>query len=116
MEMKAAEIMWKRSQEKWNMRYTTILSDGDTKTYSHLCDLNVYGTSTPITKQECINHVAKRMGTGLRNLVREWKSKKVSLGGRGEGTLKEASIGKLTTYYRYFCLTFNFFFKLLDVF
>ena len=35
MEMCAADLMWKRSIENCQMRYTTILSDGETKTFNH---------------------------------------------------------------------------------
>jgi hypothetical protein len=36
---------------------------------------------------ECINHVAKRVGTALRNLVSDYKKRKITLGGRQEGAL-----------------------------
>ncbi|GFU87262.1 uncharacterized protein TNCV_4134071 [Trichonephila clavipes] len=42
MEVKAAEILWKRSIKNCGMRYVSILSDGDAKTYQHLSSLNVY--------------------------------------------------------------------------
>ncbi|GBM22960.1 hypothetical protein AVEN_172310-1 [Araneus ventricosus] len=53
-----------------------------------------------ISKEECLNHVAKRLGTGLRNKVKEWRSKGVTIGGRKEGSLKESTILKLTNFYR----------------
>ncbi|XP_076666549.1 uncharacterized protein LOC143368062 [Andrena cerasifolii] len=100
MEIAAAEAMWKRSMEHCNMRYTTMLSDGDAKTHTHIQSLQVYGPDIDIQKEECVNHIAKHMGSGLRNVVKEWRAKKVTLGGKGEGTLKESTIDKLTTYYR----------------
>ncbi|GFW10736.1 uncharacterized protein TNCV_4918551 [Trichonephila clavipes] len=39
MEVKAAEILWKRSIKNCGMRYVSILSDGDAKTYQHLSSL-----------------------------------------------------------------------------
>ena len=42
MEAAAAESLWNRSIER-DFRYTTLLSDGDARTYKHLCDLNIYG-------------------------------------------------------------------------
>ena len=42
MEVTAAEILWNRSLEK-GFRYTTMVSDGDARTFKHLCELNVYG-------------------------------------------------------------------------
>lgn len=99
MEMFAAEILWKRSIECCNMRYTTILSDGDAKTFSHLSKLKVYG-NIEIVKEECINHVAKRLGTALRNKVKEHRIKGECLGGKKRGQLTEGTIIKLGNFYR----------------
>ncbi|GFW13646.1 uncharacterized protein TNCV_1211121 [Trichonephila clavipes] len=98
MEVKAAEILWKRSIKNCGMRYVSILSDGDAKTYQHLSSLNVYGNCIKIAKEECINHVAKRLGTGLRNKILEWRNKGITIGGRKEGNLKENTIVKLTNF------------------
>ena len=43
MEADAAETLWSRSVDRHKFRYTTILSDGDSKTYKHLRALKVYG-------------------------------------------------------------------------
>ena len=64
MEAAAAESLWNRLIER-DFRYTTLLSDGDAGTYKHLCDLNVYGDDVELQKEECINHVAKRLGIGI---------------------------------------------------
>ena len=72
MEMKAAELRWNRSVDR-GFRYTTLLSDGDAKTLKHLTDLNVYGDDVVLEKEECINHVAKRLGTALRKLTSSGK-------------------------------------------
>ena len=98
IEMEAAKIMWSRSLEKHNFRYTTLLSDDDAKTFKHLCSLNVYG-DVSLTKEECVNHVAKWMGTALRNLSTQGKKKGVTLGGRGYGKLTQAAITKLSGYF-----------------
>lgn len=100
MEMTAAEILWKRSITSCGMRYINMLSDGDAKTFQHLSTLNVYGHDKKIAKEECINHVAKRLGTGLRNKVAEWRTKGITISGRKEGSLKENTIVKLTNFYR----------------
>ena len=99
MEVDAAESLWTRSEDRHNFRYTTLLSDGDSKTHKHLCALNVYGDDVEIVKEECINHVAKRLGTALRKLSTQSKKKGVTLGGRGWGKLKHTAIVKLTAYY-----------------
>ena len=63
-------------------RYVTVLSDGDAKTYNHLVDLNIYGDNCPVTKEECVNHVRKRLGTALRKVAGEGR-KVLSLVERG---------------------------------
>ena len=97
MEKAAAEVMWRRSEDMHRFRYTTMLSDGDSSTHRHLCDLKLYD-GTPIDK-ECINHVAKRLGTALRKVVAEEKKAGTTLGGRGYGKLTQATTTKLTAYY-----------------
>ncbi|GBN06428.1 hypothetical protein AVEN_78124-1 [Araneus ventricosus] len=78
----------------------SVLSDGDSKTYQDLLELDVYNDSMNISKEECLNHVAKRLGTGLRNKVEEWRSKCVTNGGRKQGSLKESTIFKHSNFYR----------------
>lgn len=99
MEMHAASILWKRSIKVAKMRYTSMLSDGDSKTFLFLNEQKVYG-HTPIMKEECINHVSKRLGTGIRNKIKECKAKGVTLGGKKRGNLTEGTIIKLQNYYR----------------
>ena len=98
MEMEAAERIWKRS-EKNGFRYTTLVSDGDSKTFAHLTDLNLY-KDQKIEKVECLNHVAKRLGSGLRKIVAKNTGKGQPLGGKAYGSLKGTTINKLTNYYR----------------
>ncbi|XP_046671186.1 proline-rich protein 36-like [Homalodisca vitripennis] len=42
--------------------------------FSHLQNLKVYGEDVPIVKEECVNHIAKRLRTGLRNVVKTCKA------------------------------------------
>ncbi|GFY01960.1 uncharacterized protein TNCV_5098211 [Trichonephila clavipes] len=42
----------------------------------------------------------KRLGTALRSTVKDCRAQGISLGGKAHGSLKEATIKKLTTYYR----------------
>ncbi|GFX33680.1 uncharacterized protein TNCV_1933471 [Trichonephila clavipes] len=60
----------------------------------------VYGPDIVIKKEECINHVSKRLGTALRSTVKDCRAQGISLGGKAHGNLKEATIKKLTTYYQ----------------
>ena len=52
-----------------------------------------------LKKEECINHVAKRLGTALRKLASSGKKAGVTLRGRGHGKLTQATIVNLTAYY-----------------
>ena len=97
MEVECAKRLWTRSVEKNNFRYTTILSDGDSKAYDAVKALKVYGESKEIQKEDCINHVAKRIGTALRNLVEVSKAQKKSIAGKGR--LTKVKIQKIQNYY-----------------
>ncbi|GFV48003.1 uncharacterized protein TNCV_4150891 [Trichonephila clavipes] len=100
MEMHVALIMRMRSISDCQMRFVSMLSDGDSKTFQFLSDNKIYGSDIKIEKEECLNHIAKRLGTSLRNKVKEWKVKKVTLGGRKQGSLTDKNITKLQNYYR----------------
>ncbi|KAG0718304.1 hypothetical protein GWK47_052685 [Chionoecetes opilio] len=67
MEAEAAVKLWPRSTNH-NFRYVTFVSDRDSSAYNAVCALNdgrgPY--DVPVQKEECINHVAKRLGTRLR--------------------------------------------------
>lgn len=99
MEVQAATELWSRS-ESIGFRYTTVLSDGDSKAYNHLNDLEVYGKNVKIEKEECVNHVGKRLYKGLMKCVQVAKARGVTLGGRSYGSLKEETIKALTRYYK----------------
>ena len=66
MKVTAAK-MWDRSLDR-RFRYTTMVLDGDSRTFKRLTEMKIYGDDMKITKEECINHVNKRMGTALRKL------------------------------------------------
>ncbi|GFX15856.1 uncharacterized protein TNCV_1061781 [Trichonephila clavipes] len=90
MEQEAALKLWQISEDN-GFRYTT-LSDGDAKTYQYLNTKGVYGPEIKIKKEECTNHVSKRLGTSLRKAVKGWRARGVSLGGKSRGSLKEETI------------------------
>lgn len=98
METKVAERLWKRS-ETLGFRYVSVISDGDSKSFDHLTALDVYD-GVEIEKPKCVNHVAKRLGTGAQQLVQTCKIKKITLGGKANGSLKGRKIDKLCQYYR----------------
>lgn len=97
MEVQAGLVLFERSLEKHGLRYTTMLSDGDSRTFLALQESAVYGY-IEISKEDCTNHVQKRMGTALRNAIAKHKGDaKESLSGKGK--LTGDLVTKLTSYY-----------------
>ncbi len=66
--------MWERSAEKYYLWYSTMLSDGDSRPYKELVTSKVYGEEKIVEKDDCVNYVAKRMGTALNDVVAEAKA------------------------------------------
>ena len=97
MEVECAKRIWERSIDRNQFRYVTFLSDGDSKAFDAVSALNIYGNDRLIQKEDCINHVAKRMGTALRNLVETSKAQKKSISGKGK--LTKEKITKIQNYY-----------------
>lgn len=93
MEVSGALEIFNRSLETRNVRYCNYVADGDSKTQKAITEAQPYGPNKPVVKKECVNHVSKRMGTRLRNLVK----KEPQLKGRGK--LTGADIDKLSGYY-----------------
>ena len=62
MECEGALIIWKRSEESRRLRYTEVISDGDSKTITTLLESEPYGSETTIIKHEYVTHVGKRAG------------------------------------------------------
>ena len=96
MEMEGAVIIFRRSIQLQGFRYSQMLGDGDAKTYARVCEDDPYD-GRPIEKLECVNHVTKRMGTALRNLVQNKKAQGQPIGGKGK--LTDLRIKKLTNSY-----------------
>lgn len=80
MEVDAGLPLFKRSVSKHGLRQNTLVSDGDSSTFSALTE-------------ECLNHVQKRMGSALRNMVQK-SNKPLSR----KGKLTKAFTEKLTDY------------------
>lgn len=110
MEPAEAVTCWNRSLQH-NMRYTNFIGDGDSAAYKAVVSCNdgegPYGREHPVVKSECINHVAKRLGYGLRNLRKETqlvetkggKQRKKSVLG-GQKKLTDKVITRLQFYFR----------------
>lgn len=64
MEVEAAKVLFQRSLSLHGLRYTTMLCDGDSRSFNAIEEAKVYGF-IPVTKEDCTNHVQKRMGSAL---------------------------------------------------
>ena len=76
MEVERALHLWKGSEEKDKLRYTAMLCDGDSKAFDAAVAADPYGPDIMIEKKDCVNHVSKRMGTALRNIVATSKAQR----------------------------------------
>ena len=86
MKTAAAKAIWSQSISEYKIRYTVLLSNGDNKTIQKLIKSRVYGDKE-ITTLECVNHIHKKIGTGL-----EIKG--------GKSCIIYQYIVKLSTYYK----------------
>lgn len=94
MEAHGTLSCWLRSEKEAGMRYTTVLADGDGKSHSMLCAKKPYGDNVQIAREECTNHVSKRLGTALRTAAQKDK-----LGGKTKGALTEVAMKSLQGFY-----------------
>ena len=97
METAGAKLLWSRSVDVTSFRYTSLLGDGDAAV------LDILNTTVPypginIQKEECINHVSKRMFKGLERVVKEVnaevKVNKARVGGMDAATPAKKGHGK----------------------
>ena len=92
--MYAAQKMWARSVDLYSVRYSTMLSDGDGKSHA-----KVNGDPYPVSKEECINHVHKRLSYHLFKVSKLAARDNIRTGGRSPGQLTEQMIKTLSSYY-----------------
>ena len=92
-----------RSIERFSLKYTTFVGDADTGWYGKVRDrcYEIFGESYKVIKEECVGHVQKRMGSGLREFKRKHRGMKLSdntvVGGKGR--LTDQVIDKIQNYY-----------------
>lgn len=104
MQVDAVVEMFKRSEEKHNVQYKNYIGDGDSKTYTAILKAAPYGKNE-VAKKECIEHVQKRMGTRLRECVKNVETVDKNCETRQQKILQEKGkltanlIDKLTVYY-----------------
>ena len=51
------------SEDKYNLRFTSFIGDGDSKSFKTVQDAQPYGSDIPVEKIECVGLIQKRMGT-----------------------------------------------------
>lgn len=110
MESASAVILFKRSIEKRGVRYKEMLGDGDSKAFLAVVENDHY-EDLQVSKIECVNHIAKLMGSRLRNTKIKCKSKTLSDGKSNKSRLSDKTIDQLQIYYssaiRYNCNDLN---------
>ena len=98
MEAVGAVEMYRRSISKHNLIYNQYLGDGDTSSFKEVVASNPYKEyDVNIIKLECVGHVQKRLGTQLRNKVKEYKGTKSPISGKGK--LTEKIINSMQNFY-----------------
>lgn len=90
MEKDIVKDIFCSSANKYNLRFTRFIGDGDTNSFKTVHDAQPYGPDISVKKIECVGHIQKRMGTRLRNLKKNMGDRKLedgkSLGGRKRPT------------------------------
>ena len=61
-------------------------SDGDSKSYNAVVDMDVYSPGKKVEKEDCLNHISKRMGTALQKLMANSRIQGESLSGKDKLT------------------------------
>ena len=96
---------WSQLEHSRNhrLRYKSLISDGDSKTFSLLESEQVYGSdpNEKVVKLDCIGHIQKRLGTALRKLKAQYHGQRLSDGKSigGAGRLTDSLINSLQNYY-----------------
>ena len=105
VESEAAVEMFTRSIEKHNLFYGIHVGDGDSSSFGAVARAvkEHYGDDYDTEKEDCIDHIQKRLGTNLRAYKNKLQGVKLkdgeSVGGRGR--LTDVIIDKLQTCYGY---------------
>ena len=83
MESKYATNIWQTLVDKLVLRYTTMLSDGDSKSFDAISKINVHGDDTEISKK-IVLITSQKNGCCFKKS--EGEAAKKSLGGKGKLT------------------------------
>ena len=101
MESEGVLELYNRSVERYGIHYNPFIGDGDSSAYSTIDKQRPYGAAFFVRKEECVNHVTKRMGTNLRKLIKDLKGKKLKDGKgiSGKGRLTLARVDAMQNFY-----------------
>ena len=64
-----------QSIQTHNVQYNPLIGDGNSRAYATVNKSRPYGPVLFIRKEECVNHVTKRIGSNLRRLMKQYKRK-----------------------------------------
>ena len=107
METVVVVKMLQPSEEQTGLVHRNNIADGYSKGFAAVRNAGQlpYGEERPVTKEECIGHVHKWVGSKLRTLKKDLKGKKLSGGDGIHGgerfTDSICMIDHLRTYYNY---------------
>lgn len=73
MEVNGISEMFKRSVQRYGVKYVRYIGDGDSKTHKNLIDDKPYNGDPEVEKQECVLHVKKRMYRALQGVKKTLK-------------------------------------------
>ena len=98
MESAGAVDIFSRPIEQNELIYPEYLGDGDSSSFKDVVTSKPYEKyCIEPSKNECVGHVQKRLGTSLRNKVKAYKGTKTPLGGKG--TLTKKTIDSMQNWY-----------------
>ena len=99
MEAAGAQEIFHSSIQKYNLRYTKYLGDGDSSSFCNVVKSKPYGDCV-IEKLECIGHYQKRVGSRLRQKIKDYKGRLLSDGLKisGKGRLTNKSINTMQNF------------------
>lgn len=99
----AAIRIFKCSIEKYKLKYTTYVGDGDSSSFKEVSAalFEEYGSEYYISKEDCIEHIQKCMGSNLRKYKNKCKGKKLPDDAKvgGHGRLTNVVIDSIQNYY-----------------
>jgi hypothetical protein len=99
MEAAGAQEIFHSSIQKYNLRYTKYLGDGDSSSFCNVVKSKPYGDCV-IEKLECIGHYQKRLGSRLRQKIKDYRGRLLSDGLKisGKGRLTNKSINTMQNF------------------